>query len=435
MTILHVSSAPEFFLAITFMPLVCVALFGYGRLVQGYSSIGSPSGAVTLLLGLGFVISVGGWVNLLHLAYAWAFAAILGVGVTLFLFQSKASPTRVMEWFRGRRVSPANVCIAAAFAVLVALTAWLQLAPDAFNFHDDFQKYFAHPVRMLQTGTLFGSPLSALGSQTLGGQAFLHGFILAFFPIRYLNSLDALFGQALCLLLVLGFAWNRPERAPFAAAAMLLIVLVNPQYVNVSPLYLGSALVMASAFLALGSAAAGALRIPAHGVGLLYATLFTLKPTFALYAVLHITLIVVAITLQDRRAAVAWTGKAAAWGAIYLSPWILLHFPHYATAIIDPLTAPKVGASEIEFPFVDLLSSAPLFYGLSYAHYTGLVLFNLAVAGLVSRTASIGLATATGYVAIIILGGPLLAGPDQSLRYYIPVLIGTAPVALCGASL
>ena len=130
---------------------------------------------------------------------------------------------------------------------------------------------------MLQTGTLFGSPLSALGSQTLGGQAFLHGFILAFFPIRYLNGLDALFGQALCLLLVLGFAWNRPERAPFAAAAMLLIVLVNPQYVNVSPLYLGSALVMASAFLALGSAAAGALRIPAHGVGLLYATLFTLE--------------------------------------------------------------------------------------------------------------------------------------------------------------
>ena len=435
MTILHYSSAPEFFLSIAYMALVCIALLGYGRLTRGYTSIGSPSGAVTLLLGLGFVISLGGWINLLRLAHAWVFVAILASGVTLFLFQSRATPTALRKLLQGLRISPTNAFLTAAFIVLFVIIIGLQLTPKAFNFHDDFQKYFAHPVRMLQTGTLHGSPLNALGSQTLGGQAFLHGFILAFFPVRYLNGLDAVFGQALCLLLVLGFAWNRPERMPFALAAMLLIVLINPQYVNVSPLYMGSALIMASALFALGPSVDGGDQIPAHGAGLLYAALIALKPTFALYALLHVTLVVAAIALRDRRAAIAWAGKAAGWGTVYLLPWVLLHFPNYATAIFDPVAAPEVGGPVVEFPYVDFLSTTPLFYGLNYAYYTGLIVFLLAVVAFVPRTAAIGLAAASGYVGIIYLGGPLLSGPDQSLRYFIPVLIGTAPVALCGASL
>ena len=63
-----------------------------------------------------------------------------------------------------------------------------QLPPRLFNFQDDLQKYLAHPVRMLATGTMAGSPLSALGSETLGGQAFLHGFILSALPLPYVTA-------------------------------------------------------------------------------------------------------------------------------------------------------------------------------------------------------------------------------------------------------
>lgn len=76
---------------------------------------------------------------------------------------------------------------------VVALVA--VFAPRAFNFHDDFQKYFAYPTRMLATGTLAGSTLSALGSETLGAQSFLHALVLSVLPIGYINGVDAVFGQ------------------------------------------------------------------------------------------------------------------------------------------------------------------------------------------------------------------------------------------------
>ena len=80
-----------------------------------------------------------------------------------------------------------------------------QLPPSIYNFHDDYQKYFAYPVRMVETGTVFGSPLSAMGLQTLGAQAFLDGFVVAFFPIGYINGVDAVFGLFLCLILAAQF--------------------------------------------------------------------------------------------------------------------------------------------------------------------------------------------------------------------------------------
>lgn len=50
------------------------------------------------------------------------------------------------------------ILLAGGLIVLVIAFAILtQLPPGAFNYHDDFQKYLTHPVRVLATGTLFGS--------------------------------------------------------------------------------------------------------------------------------------------------------------------------------------------------------------------------------------------------------------------------------------
>ena len=64
---------------------------------------------------------------------------------------------------------------------MTIFTIATQLPPSIYNFHDDYQKYFAYPVRMVETGTVFGSPLSAMGLQTLGAQAFLDGFVVGVF--------------------------------------------------------------------------------------------------------------------------------------------------------------------------------------------------------------------------------------------------------------
>ncbi len=52
-----------------------------------------------------------------------------------------------------------------------------------------------------KTGNCFGSPLNDIGVDTLGGQAVLDGFAVAFFPIRYINGVGAAFALFLCMML------------------------------------------------------------------------------------------------------------------------------------------------------------------------------------------------------------------------------------------
>jgi hypothetical protein len=87
---------------------------------------------------------------------------------------------------------------------------------------------------MLATGTLYGSPLSALGSETLGGQAFIHAFILLIAPIQYINGADTIFGLMLLMCLSAAAGWQRFHVIPGALIAPLLIVSINPQLTSLS---------------------------------------------------------------------------------------------------------------------------------------------------------------------------------------------------------
>jgi hypothetical protein len=63
---------------------------------------------------------------------------------------------------------------------------------------------------MVETGTVFGSPLNDIGFDTIGGQAFLDGFVVAFLPIRYINGVVA-FALILCIMLASQFTRGRPN--------------------------------------------------------------------------------------------------------------------------------------------------------------------------------------------------------------------------------
>src|SRR5262249_35092577 len=153
-----------------------------------------------------------------------------------------------------------------------------QLPPDVFNFHDDLQKYFAHPVRQLATGTLLGSPLSALGSETLGGIAFLQSFVVSIFPLQYINGVDAIFGLSLLMILGAAAGWRLMSPLPGALFAPLLIACINPQYVNVSALYIGSCLMATAIMLTVEVQGRAAHRPCPLAMGLIYGGLIALKP-------------------------------------------------------------------------------------------------------------------------------------------------------------
>src|SRR5262249_48389116 len=151
-------------------------------------------------------------------------------------------------------------------------------------FQDDLEKYLVHPVRMLATGTLSGSPLSALGSETLGGQAFLHGFVLSAFPLPYVNGVDSVFGLFVLMLIAGAAGWRRfswPFGAPLAA---LFVAIVNPLYVNISAIYIG-ALLIATAVILVADENEDASPVL---IGLVYAGLVAIKPIYGLFAALHL---------------------------------------------------------------------------------------------------------------------------------------------------
>jgi hypothetical protein len=404
------------------MKLVCAfglfaafafVLYGWGWALRRVVHAESRSWPATASSGLASVVFVGGILNLTRLAYPWALACVAIAGVAFGILAIAA----------GERLRFSLVSLIPAVAVLCFVVV-TQLPPAAYNFHDDFQKYFVHPVRMLETGSVFGSTLNDIGFDTIGGQAFLDGFVVAFLPIRYINGLDAAFALFLCMMLAGQFTRGRRELIPLTVVCVLSVVFINPQYVNISALYTGSLLMMAVIDEEGSSPAV---------TGLLYAALLALKSTFALFVLLHL-----AATPFIR--GVKWTSRTALACGLFFSPWILLHAPHYL-AILHPTTSiADTGVRESET--FDMFSTRALDYGATPANYTGLMIA-IGFSGLmiawskrrVDMTAASCFAAVAAYFIMIYVSGPRNAGYAQAVRYFAPFAIGVAPAAFGSAGL
>jgi hypothetical protein len=454
--------------AVTFglIALFAFSFYGWGRGARRLFHMERGGWAATAVLGMAAVVFLGGVLNIARLAYPWALATVAAAGVLLAVPDLKGISFK----FDSR-----STIVVLLTALIVGFTVLTQLPPRSYNFHDDYEKYFAHVVRMIETGTVYGSPLSAIGSQVLGGQAFLQGFIVAFFPISYINGFDAVFGLFMSLMLASEFAGARPavvstpepiqappsksrkdrrhsRQSPRAAPrpspswsgvlamtmiCMLSVIAINPQYVNTSALYSGSALVMALiAFVSDPRETLKSSTAPnSAAIGLLCAALIALKVSFAPFVAL--VLLFLAVALGVRRAFGITLCTIA-----FLSPWLLLHSPHYLAALHGHLGSEGpsgVGTpSHLNFFSVDRLS-----YGSSILSYTLLsaaiglsVLMALwaeekqdgkgySPARLLAAFCAAGIAA----YCILLATGPLKSGYEQSVRYYIPIAIGLAPAA------
>jgi hypothetical protein len=313
----------------------------------------------TAAVGMACVVFLGGLLNLARLAYPSALAIVALVGILLAI-------PGIKEIFPVRRFSHHLMAFFLG-ALIVGFVVRTQLPPQAYNFHDDYQKYFAHVVRMIETGTVYGSSLSAMGSEMLGAQAFLQGFVVAFFPISYINGFDAVFAMFLCLMLAGEFTGGSRGLLVMEAICILSVVVINPQYVNISTLYAGSALVMALAAIASDprELQKKSSAPESAAIGLLCAALIALKPTFALFVL--ILLLFLAIALGVR-----WSVRTALFFLAFLSPWLLLHAPHYLAALHVSPGVPAGSGVGVD-THLNLFSFDALPYGSSVASYTLLI--------------------------------------------------------------
>jgi hypothetical protein len=381
------------------LALIAVAtlmFFGWGAAFLKLLRLEPANWPSTVALGMAAVVFLGGILNLTRLAYPVALAIVAVIGIVL-AFRASVSFERP------------PILIALLIATVLIFTIATQLPPSIYTFHDDYQKYFAYPVRMVETGTVFGSPLSAMGLQTLGAQAFLDGFVVAFFPIVYINGVDAVFGLFLCLILATQFTKDRFMRV----VCVTSVVFINPQYVNISTLYCGSAMIMAMA--AVEDSAA---------LGLLYAALIAMKPIYAVFVAIHL----LTIAAGGIRSAIRTVLAAA----VFLSPWVLVHAPSYLAALRIHHPAPTPVPGDMDTDKINLFSFEPLAYGSTAANYTALVIA-IAICGLVCwrfksyKTAAFCITAAVTFLVVVYVFGPVQYGYDHGLRYFTPVAIGLAP--------
>jgi hypothetical protein len=228
------------------------------------------------------------------------------------------------------------------------------------------------------------------------------------------------------------------------------LVWINPQFVNISPLYSGVAGVMALAFC--GALAARSLlgphRIPqrplALTLGLIVAWLVTLKITLAAFAGCFACCLFALLWLKTarRRELIGFSSIAAATVAVVVLPWALVPLPALlqawqATGAFAPTAElaakyPSLAAHDERLLFLPLR----LFYGNTpplYATLAALAL-GLGLAGLVpwvrnrgnQRVAGLAAVAAAGVAATValILHAHLFA-IGTAIRYSCPVLVGS----------
>lgn len=441
--------------AVWFLLVLPICFAGLGLIARRLPGIGQVKAELLPTLGVAAFIFAGGVLNLLHLAFPLAIWILLAAGLLAFAQEackraasSRPEGTKALSFrSKGGFWLPGGMLVG-----VMVFTVTTQLAPKAYNWQDDLQKYFAHPVRMLETGTVFGSPLSAIGAESLGGLAVVQSCALLWLPIRAINGADAVLGLLLCLVPIVAFGSLQPGLRSVSAVAIASTIIINSYYVNISALFLGGALVMAAVILTSETSALDGTFTggsPA-AVGLTYAALLALKPTFFLFVGFHLWAVVAALALAQAnvRSGLKWGAATILSTACFLAPWLLVHLPRY----LAPTVRDSAVHSGLLHHPIHLLGLEPIDYGVvGLRAYTVLVVILAALgAACVGSRLSFGRQSAgnVGAAAAAIVGVaaypfmlyafPRIVGyadaDPTALRYFIPLVLGIFPIVLCVAS-
>jgi hypothetical protein len=443
--------------------LFLLSIYGWGRLCRAFCDARILKlHSLSAVIGLALLNFIGGLLNLFKWATASLLFALLLAGSLLAgmdlvrtrPWRALASSPRTGSASKRRWLDAGTSALPIVLALIAGGGACLTLMPTTlFNAGDDFHTYVPRVVRMVQTGSVGGNAFDASGLDSLGSQSFFHGFFLSGPDIELLNGFDAVACFTLVLLVVAEISLRLKLPWYVGTLGVICLAAINPQYVNISPLYSGAlliaGLVVTGAVLAKALAAGGSK--PAFRsemtLALIASTLVTLKLTLALFALFYQLLFWVLLYAQSRqRRRVLWSAlKAGCWSGALVLPWALVHLPvllkakrlglefHQGATIVA--NYPSMAAHDI----AGLFSFEPLLYGNNPPAFHLLVVISLMIAlgGLWLWRLDSASARGAGLISIVAAGFsvPLLYlltadlfTAETGIRYSCPALIGVIPV-------
>lgn len=355
------------------------SMYGWGHifLLKSLSSYIS----INIVIGMGTILFIGGILNYFNSAYQSIIIFLFYIGLILFLLKifTKLHYFKTLKLIKNFKKT---YCLYLLPIILLIISIISSINPDAYNYHDDYQKYFVHTIKMLETGSVFGSTLNAIGPQTLGGQAFFQSFFISFLGLNSMNIFDSIFCLSVCIILLLELAIK--EREPiFGILIASLIILIHPQFVNVSSLYSAVLFMIASIILTFEFYCKHTIKNLSYlkiilALSFCFASLAVLKTSNVIFLLIYFILFLFFIFFfrNFNKRIFHFIFITPLLSLIFFFSWIFFPFKLFVNSgqsTNQPLDL-KIEMFQPEPYFKTLISTKPLFYGGTQLSYTLLTL-------------------------------------------------------------
>ena len=426
------------------------SMYGWGQLFFFKNTTQLIS--LKIVKGMGITLFFGGILNYLSLANQDTIRIIFLFGLVLFIIKiynarSYLKLKRLFENFK-----KINLIVLVPILLLI-LNIFLSISPETYNYHDDFQKYFLHPIKMLETGSVFGSTLAAIGSETFGGQAFFQSFYISWLGLKAINIFDSIFCLSLSSLLILEWSYKK-KILVFGVLISSLVILIHEQYVNVSSIYSGVLFIISSIIFSLelfkDQSGLKQLNIKiVFGISLCFASIFILKPTYGIFSSIYFTFYIFFLIFVSKfnKDLIKLIILTPFFSILISFPWIIFTLKNFINSRnlqhenFDP------NSISLESYLPNLISTKQLFYGATQLHYSLLILIGiLSILPIVYLsfkkkidsnvyqnisfiTGTVSLVSCSViYLIFMILAGLNYIPLSNSIRYSIPFIVALTPI-------
>jgi hypothetical protein len=296
---------------------------------------------------------------------------------------------------------------------------------------------------MLQTGSIGDDPFhTSRLMTTLGGQAFLHTFVLSILSERNLNIIDAGLGLIAALGLLLGYLRKKNASEKKTVFILILFLFISPPKVNIASLMLGVALFLGLfRILDCDELKNNHFAFNAFIIALITSAICALKSTFipACISMFFLSYLFYVFSLSEKRKAIYEFILTSILSFLLLLPWMIsmykssgtLLYPIFGEGYIHKEIYQEVflAAKERSFSIQTMLN---VFYTLvspvsTYMIYSLIIPFflvSLAYMGsrewkLVARESSLSLMISSGIGTLIIA----YLIPHTALRFSFPFIL------------
>ena len=318
--------------------------------------------------GLALSLIIGGVLNATWNISPTTIFSFLGFGLIYCLVDlvnhRQSIATNLSQLFQESRqdkIILAGIAIV-SFLILIQYAGWVytgrlnfanMVYADGFNTSDDYHAYLVFPHKMLQLGSMGLEPFSERRIVSLGGQSFLHTFIVSVLPDTNLNIIDPGLALIITIGLIIGFFKENQASTRRVIFTILLVLLIPAPKANTTSIMLPVALFL-SLFRTLDSKEIDRNSWVCNAclIALITAAIFTLKSSlipasFIVFAVSYLCYFI----SSNTKLKVVWEfGLATVLVGIFLLPWMMSLYQSSGT-LLYPLLGKGYHASAYGITF------------------------------------------------------------------------------------